>query len=233
MSSSTQERSTTRPQSGRALILVDIQNDFLPPSGSLAVPEGRAILPLVHSLIEDGEWDLICASLVTHPSNHISFASQHEGHSAFEEIHIPLLNSKEGAQTSQMLWPDHCIPESKGWELEEGVKTRLDAKAAAGLPVELVRKGTNQALDSYSAFADNQYTSFTSLSRLLFSTNITHLTVVGLAADYCVRATCVDARKFGFEVELVWEGTKAVGQGEEVGRKLREELEGVWGVKVV
>lgn len=79
----------------------------------------------------------------------------------------------------------------------------------------------------------NQYTSFTALSRALFAAHITHVTVVGLAADYCVRATAIDARKFGLDVELVWEGTKAVGQGEEVGRKLKEELEGVWGVKIV
>jgi hypothetical protein len=115
----------SRQPNGRALILVgklasaavaqtkdsltphclpDVQNDFIPPNGSMGVPDGAAILPLVYSLIEDGDWDLICASLDSHPHNHISFASQNPPNEPYTEIQVPLLNAKEGGTTAQMLW---------------------------------------------------------------------------------------------------------------------------------
>jgi nicotinamidase-related amidase len=92
-------------------------------------------------------------------------------------------------------------------------------------------KGENPELDSYSAFADNQYSLFSSLSRHLFSRNITHVTIVGLALDYCVRATAIDARKFGFDVRLVQGGCRAVG-GEKGGKAAVDDLRDVWKVEI-
>ncbi|KAG8797356.1 hypothetical protein FRC17_007756, partial [Serendipita sp. 399] len=137
-----------------ALILVDIQHDFLPPDGSLAVTEGDQILPPVYRLIENAEkyFDLIVASLVrvysglgtaanhaNHPVSHVSFASTH-GKEPFTTLEIPKLNSNE--TITQMLWPDHCVQGTKGCELESGIKKRLEEVSHM---VQYVRKASTSS----------------------------------------------------------------------------------------
>jgi nicotinamidase-related amidase len=144
--------------------------------------------------------------------------------------------------------PDHCVVDTEGWELESSLRALLDEKERDGLRVEWVRKGTDKAIDAYSAFSDasrsplpfvaprppltpapplalphvqNQYSLFTPLARILFSRGVTHLTVVGLALDYCVRASVLDARKFGLEVTVVRAGVRGV-KAEDDGRVFDE-----------
>ncbi|KIM25599.1 hypothetical protein M408DRAFT_26145 [Serendipita vermifera MAFF 305830] len=190
-----------------ALLLVDIQHDFLPPDGSLAVPDGDKILPLVYRILDEAhaQFDLIVASMdcTYHPVHHVSFASTH-GKEPFTAIKVPRLNSDE--KITQMLWPDHCVQGTKGCEIHPEVQQRLDK-----LPnVQYIRKGDNVHVDAYSAFADNQYTLFTPLAKLLHSSGISHVVICGLATDYCVRATAIDARKFGFTTKVLTDAIRAV-----------------------
>lgn len=189
-----------------ALILVDIQYDFLPPDGSLAVNEGNQILEPTYKLLDNAReyFDLVVASQDYHPVSHVSFASTH-GKDPFTAIEVPKLHSEE--TITQMLWPDHCVQGSKGCELEAGIQTRLDKLSDM---VQYIRKGDNIAVDSYSAFADNQYISFTPLTRALHAAEITDVVICGLATDYCVRATAIDACKFGFKTIVLVDAVRAV-----------------------
>jgi len=209
-----------------ALLLVDVQNDFLPPMGSLAVSGGRDILPVIHQLLGDpSRYDLVVATQDHHPPGHISFASTH-GAPPFTVMNVPKLKS-EGETTPQMLWPDHCVQNTKGWEIEAGVQGRL---RELGDKVRYIHKGANIGVDSYSGFADNLYTSFTSLPGLLYTNGIKDLVIVGLATDYCVRATAIDACKFGFRTRVVKDAVSAVdGSREDV---VLKELER-WGCEIV
>ncbi|EJD53592.1 nicotinamidase [Auricularia subglabra TFB-10046 SS5] len=207
-----------------ALLIVDVQNDFLP-GGALAVAEGDSILPTVYSLVDSDQYDVIVASKGWHPQGHVSFASTH-GAPAFSAKEVAGLN-EEGTVT-QMLWPDHCVQGSEGSELEAGLKRRLEA---LGDKVKTVHKGKQAGVDSYSAFADNQYMAFTGLARVLHERGIRKVDIVGLATDYCVRATAIDAAKFGFETSVVSAGTMAVGGA---GRKAEVLAElGRWGCRIV
>ncbi|CAE6439842.1 unnamed protein product [Rhizoctonia solani] len=242
-----------------ALMLVDIQYDFLPPNGSLAVANGADILPTVYDLLDHTHFDAYFASQDYHPIGHVSFASAHPGaepytitriltrilpdyhpigHVSFASAHpgaepytsiqVPKLNSNETVE--QMLWPDHCVQETHGCEIEEGVQKRLEKLQKSGKVVEYIKKGANQLVDSYSAFADNQYMAFTPLVRLVYTHQIDKLVVVGLATDYCVRATAIDARKFGFATEVVQAGIRAVFPDNAAA--VLQELES-WGCSVV
>ncbi|KZO93723.1 nicotinamidase [Calocera viscosa TUFC12733] len=190
------------PSAKTALLLVDIQNDFLPPDGSLAVAEGRDILPHVYRLLAEGKWDLVVASQVDHPHGHVSFASTH-GAEPFTSIPVPKLHSP-GETVLQMLWPDHCVQGTHGCEFEAGLKKKL------GEDVVVIQKGTNVAVDAYSAFADNQYAFFTPLIKSLHSAGIHTVVVVGLATDYCVKFTAIDSCKFGFRTLVVKEAVRGV-----------------------
>lgn len=187
-----------------ALLLVDIQYDFLP-KGSLAVPDGDKILPPVYKLIEEADkyFNLIVASIDYHPIHHISFASTH-GKEPFTAIEVPGVNSPEGIV--QMLWPDHCVQGTKGCELEHGVQQRLIKRSHM---VEYVRKGNDIAMDAYSVFSDNQKRP-TPLARVLRNAGVTDVVVAGLATDYCVRATALDARRFDFTTTILTDAVRAV-----------------------
>ncbi|KAG8787969.1 hypothetical protein FRC12_015031, partial [Ceratobasidium sp. 428] len=187
-----------------ALMLVDIQYDFLPPSGSLAVTNGTDILPTVYDALDHKHFDAYFASQDYHPKGHVSFASSHPGGEPYTAIQVPLLHSNK--TTEQMLWPDHCVQGTRGAEIDDGVKSRLEKLKKAGKVVEYIQKGTGVEVDSYSAFADNQYLAFTELIRLVHIHNIDKLVVVGLATDYCVRSTAIDSRKFGIATEVVRKG---------------------------
>ncbi|PVG03684.1 Isochorismatase hydrolase [Serendipita vermifera] len=210
----------------RALLLVDIQNDFLPPDGSLAVKDGDAILPLVYKLLDEheGQFDLIVASLVYHPAKHVSFASTH-GKDPFTPIEVPQLHSKE--TVTQMLWPDHCVQGTKGCEIHSGVQKRLDKLSHK---VKYIRKGGNIAVDAYSAFADNQYALFTDLAKILYTAGVDDVLICGLATDYCVRATSIDARKLGFGVTVLADAIRAVDptNNEAILSELKK-----WGCRIV
>ncbi|KAM0751581.1 isochorismatase family hydrolase [Meredithblackwellia eburnea MCA 4105] len=170
-----------------ALLLVDIQYDFLP-GGSLAVSNGDSILPHTYTLLDNAKWDLVIASQDFHPPNHISFASRHNL-PAFTSIQVLDNDSATaGATKKQELWPDHCVQGTKGTEFEEGVKTRLEKLAA-----KVVQKGADSEKDAYSAFALPTGKSSSPLIEILKGASISELFVVGLATDYCVKASVLSA----------------------------------------
>lgn len=160
----------------KALLLVDIQNGFCP-GGNLPVPHGDEVVPVANRLIEDGGYDVIVASQDWHPENHGSFASQHEGKKPFE--------MGELCGTPQVMWPDHCV---------QGTP---DAEFHPDLNVDAVdyiqQKGENPAVDSYSAFRDNDQAAVTGLAGYLRAQQVTELDICGLATDYCVKFSALDA----------------------------------------
>ena len=160
----------------KALLLVDIQNGFCP-GGNLAVPEGDRVVPVANRLMEEGGYDVIVASQDWHPSDHGSFASQHPGKKPFE------IGELCGRQ--QMLWPDHCVQGTPDAEFHPDL--RIDE-------IDYVQqKGENPAIDSYSAFRDNDKAAVTGLAGYLRAQQINELDICGLATDYCVKFSALDA----------------------------------------
>jgi nicotinamidase/pyrazinamidase len=174
-----------------ALLLIDIQNDFLP-GGALAVPHGDEVVPVANRLIP--RFPLVVATQDWHPADHASFASQHAGRNIGDVIELDGL--------PQVLWPDHCVQGTHGAEF-------APALHAAGIH-HVVRKGTDRTVDSYSGFFDNARRRDTGLAAFLTSRGVTRLVIVGLATDYCVKATALDARSLGLDVAVVREGVRAV-----------------------
>jgi nicotinamidase/pyrazinamidase len=160
----------------KALLLIDIQNGFCP-GGNLAVADGDKIVPIANALIENGGYDLILASQDWHPANHGSFASQHPGKQPFE---MGELSGKP-----QVMWPDHCVQETADAEFHP------DLNADAFDYVQ--QKGENPAVDSYSAFRDNDQSATTGLADYLSRQGVTVLDICGLATDYCVSFSVLDA----------------------------------------
>ena len=175
----------------KVLIAIDVQNDFCP-GGSLAVAGGDQVVPLINRLAED--FSHVVLTQDWHPEGHSSFASQHRGAAAFSQIDMPY-----GPQT---LWPDHCIIDSRGAAFHSGL-----AIAKAEL---IIRKGYRKAIDSYSAFFENDHKTPTGLGGYLRERGFTHLTLVGLAFDYCVRYSAEDAKQLGFEVSVIEAATRAI-----------------------
>lgn len=161
----------------RCLLLVDIQNGFCS-GGNLAVPYGEEVVPIINRLIAEGQYDLVVASKDWHPADHGSFASQHPGSKPFD---MGTLSGKP-----QVLWPDHCV------------QGTLDADFHPGLNVagidHVQRKGEDRNVDSYSAFRDNDQSALTGLSDYLTRAGIGTLDICGLATDYCVKASALDAK---------------------------------------
>ncbi|AMM52258.1 isochorismatase [Rufibacter sp. DG15C] len=175
----------------KALLLIDIQNDFLP-GGSLAVPEGDAILPIVNHL--QHKFELVVATQDWHPANHKSFAGQHAGKKVFETIS---LNGLE-----QVLWPHHCIQTTPGADFPSSLDMhRVEA---------IFRKGTNPEIDSYSGFYDNGHLKSTALAEYLRGKGVTEVYLAGLAADYCVYFTAKDALQEGFTTYYLEDATRAI-----------------------
>jgi nicotinamidase/pyrazinamidase len=174
-----------------ALILVDIQNDFVP-GGALAVPEGDAIVPLVNRL--QPCFDLVVATQDWHPANHGSFASSHPGCRPGEVIDLQGL--------PQILWPVHCVQGTPGADFVPGLNCeRWD---------RVFTKGTDPAIDSYSGFFDNGRRQPTGLGDYLREKGVTDVYVVGLATDYCVKFTALDALQLGFRVYLIEDACRGV-----------------------
>lgn len=175
----------------KALIIVDVQNDFLP-GGALAVKDGFAIIPIINSLQK--KFELIVATQDWHPPDHKSFASSHPGKKIFDEIDLYGL--------PQVLWPDHCVQQTKGAEFS----TDLDTKKIEAI----FRKGMDKNIDSYSGFYDNGKRKSTGLAAYLEGRGITSVFVAGLAADFCVYFTALDALELGFKTTIITDATKAI-----------------------
>lgn len=178
----------------RALIIVDIQNDFLP-GGALAVPGGNEIIPIVNR-IQSG-FDLVVMTQDFHPSHHGSFAANHPGHSLYEVIDLNGL--------PQVLWPVHCVQGSPGAEFPMALDIRKVDKVFA--------KGTDPLIDSYSGFFDNGGQKATGLGEYLAEKGVTSVHVCGLATDYCVKFTALDAIALGFETVLIEDACRGVNLG--------------------
>lgn len=185
----------------KALLLIDIQNDFLP-GGALAVAEGDQIIPIVNQIQQ--HFDLVVATQDWHPADHKSFASNHEGKAPFEQTELLGL--------PQMLWPDHCQQGTSGADLAPALETqKIEA---------IFRKGTNPEIDSYSGFYDNGRLKSTGLADYLRGKGVTQLYLAGLAADYCVYYSAKDALDEGFELVVLEDAIRAISQeGYETARK--------------
>lgn len=184
----------------KALIVVDVQNDFCE-GGALEVPNASEAIPYINSLIESNIYDEIIFTQDWHPANHKSFASNNEKN-------IGDVIELNGIQ--QFMWPDHCVQGSHGAEFHKDLNTSKIN--------HIVRKGTSPEIDSYSAFQDNNHFMQTDLDNYLKEKNIELVEVVGLALDYCVKYTCLDAVSNGYITCLHFQGTKAVNVKPENGR---------------
>lgn len=204
-----------------ALIIVDFQEDFCPPTGSLAVAGGRDIAPTINTLLTY-PFTLRIATKDFHPRDHISFASNHPApdNKPFESL-ITISNpSNPDENVTSLLWPDHCIQGTKGADLvPELDQTKID---------HVVQKGLDRKVEMYSAFAapfSNPPYAESGLGELLKEKSITHVYCVGLAFDYCVRCTAVDAAKLGFKTYVVDEGCRAVDPSTMARKAVQESLE--------
>ncbi|WP_027126445.1 bifunctional nicotinamidase/pyrazinamidase [Gelidibacter mesophilus] len=163
----------------KTLLIIDVQNDFMP-GGSLAVPDGDKIVPIINSI--QHKFDLVVASQDWHPQDHVSFASNHEGKSNFDVIEI---HGKP-----QTLWPNHCVQGTDGADFHANLDTQKWET--------IFRKGTDKDIDSYSAFYDNGHLKSTGLTGYLKEKGVSQLFLCGLAADICVYFSTYDAFKEGF-----------------------------------
>jgi nicotinamidase/pyrazinamidase len=177
-----------------ALIVIDVQNDFCP-GGALAVDGGDEIVPIINRMIEATPHVILTQDW--HPAGHSSFASSHPGKAPFESIDMPY-----GPQT---LWPDHCIQGTKGAEFHPGL-----VWTSAEL---VIRKGFRPSIDSYSAFFENDHTTPTGLAGYLRERNISALTLCGLATDYCVAYSAIDAVRHGFSVRVRLDASRGIDLG--------------------
>ncbi|MBX7228790.1 MAG: bifunctional nicotinamidase/pyrazinamidase [Burkholderiaceae bacterium] len=177
----------------QALILVDIQSDFLP-GGALAVPQADAILPIVGQLVE--QYKTVVATQDWHPSNHESFAANHPGHKPGDMIELYGLK--------QVLWPVHCVQNTPGAQLSEALSMH-EVRIS-----KVFRKGTDPKVDSYSGFFDNGRRNSTGMGEWLKTQGIKAVSIVGLATDYCVKFTALDAVQLGFQTTVVSDACRAV-----------------------
>ncbi|MET0222458.1 MAG: bifunctional nicotinamidase/pyrazinamidase [Tardiphaga sp.] len=179
----------------KALLLIDIQNGFCP-GGNLAVPNGDKVVPVANRLIESGKYDLIVASQDWHPEGHGSFASSHPGKQPFD-LHV--LSGKP-----QMMWPDHCVQGTKDAELHPELRVpEIDL---------ILQKGENHHVDSYSAFRDNDQDAITGLSNFFQDQAVDEIDICGLATDYCVKFSALDALEMlpGVKVRFIEDASRGI-----------------------
>ncbi|HWB12903.1 MAG TPA: bifunctional nicotinamidase/pyrazinamidase [Pirellulales bacterium] len=174
-----------------ALVLVDLQNDFLP-GGALGVPGADHVIPLANRL--QANFDLVVATQDWHPPDHVSFAANHPGKHVGDVIDV------DGRP--QQLWPVHCVQHSHGAALATGLDT--------GRIAHRIYKGTNPRIDSYSGFFDNARQHSTGLNEYLRSKGVTKVYLAGLATDYCVKFTALDARQLGFDVVVLRDACRGI-----------------------
>ncbi|MFN8839081.1 MAG: bifunctional nicotinamidase/pyrazinamidase [Burkholderiales bacterium] len=176
------------------LLVIDVQNDFCP-GGALAVADGDAVVPAIASLMP--RFAHVAFTQDWHPPGHRSFASAHPGRSPYETVPFPY-----GDQT---LWPDHCVQGTRGAAFRDG----LDVRRAE----LIVRKGFRPEIDSYSAFFENDRTTPTGLAGYLRERGFTRVVMCGLATDFCVAYSAVDARRQGFEATVLLGASRAIDLG--------------------
>ena len=174
-----------------ALLIVDVQNDFCE-GGALAVPDGSAVVPVINSLID--RFSTVVLTQDWHPEGHSSFASSHSGKTSFETIKL--------SYGTQVLWPDHCVQGTAGAAFHADLGTD-----SAQLTV---RKGFRKGIDSYSAFYENDRKTPTGLSGALRERGAERVFLTGLATDFCVFYSALDARKEGFKVVLIEDACRAI-----------------------
>lgn len=173
------------------LVVIDVQNDFCP-GGALPVPDGDAVVPVINAL-----GALFAHRILTqdwHPQDHLSFASAHAGKTPFETI--------SADYGEQVLWPEHCVQGSKGGEFHPDLDTNGSEM--------VIRKGFRREIDSYSAFFENDHRTVTGLSGYLRSRGFERLYLAGLATDFCVGFSAIDARREGFDVYLVEDACRGI-----------------------
>lgn len=192
-----------------ALLLIDVQYDFLP-GGALEVAHGDQIIPVLNEITP--QLPLVVATQDWHPSNHGSFASSHPGKNAFETGQL--------AGMDQILWPDHCVQGSKGAEFSKYLHMeRVEA---------IIRKGTDPQIDSYSGFFDNGKKKSTALGDYLKGRGVQKVFLGGLAADFCVAFTALDALQLGFDTFLIEDATRPIDpQGWKAMKQKIEEKGGI------
>ena len=174
-----------------ALVIVDVQNDFLI-NGSLEVPCGNDVIEPINHIIKN--YSLVVATKDWHPSDHVSFASNHPGKKVGDVVKVDNLD--------QILWPDHCVQKSKGSDFP----ATLNAKTIK----KIIFKGTNSQIDSYSGFHDNGKIRSTGLSDYLKAKNITSVDYVGLVTEYCIKFTVLDSIDEGFKTRVILNGIKGI-----------------------
>jgi nicotinamidase/pyrazinamidase len=174
-----------------ALVLVDLQNDFMP-GGARAVPDGNEVVPVANRLQD--RFDLVLATQDWHPPDHGSFAASHPGRQPGETIEL------EGLQ--QVLWPVHCVEGTRGAAFHDELSTAKIER--------VFRKGTDRGIDSYSGFFNNAHRKATGLGDFLVERRVESVCVMGLATDYCVKFTALDAIKLGFACRVVGDGCRGV-----------------------
>lgn len=188
-----------------ALLVVDLQEDFCPPNGSLAVSEGRDITSPVNELLSLPSFAIRVATQDWHPADHISFAANHPGKKPFVDS-ATVVNPHNSEETyDTRLWPVHCVQGTKGAELLPELRV--------GHFDKIVKKGTDARVEMYSAFYDpftKPRVEDSGLAQILKEKGVTHVYVVGLAYDYCVRSTAADAVSEGFVTYVIKEGTRAI-----------------------
>jgi len=176
------------------LLVIDVQNDFLP-GGALAVPDGDAVVPLINRLI--AAFDQVVVTQDWHPRGHASFASSHPDAKPFDVVATPY-----GDQT---LWPDHCVQGAPGAALHEAL--------AVDSALLILRKGANPTIDSYSAFTEADGRTTTGLAALLKARGARRVFACGLATDFCVAYSALDARAAGFETFVIDDACRAIDAG--------------------
>jgi nicotinamidase/pyrazinamidase len=176
----------------KALILVDIQNDFCP-GGALAVADGDAVVPIANRLMD--AVDLVVATQDWHPENHGSFANNNPGRKLFDLADLGGL--------PQVMWPNHCVQWTGGAQFHPGLDTKRITR--------VFPKGTDATIDSYSGFFDNGKRKATGLGDWLKAKGVTEVLICGLATDYCVKATAIDAAQLGFRTVLIEDACRGVG----------------------
>jgi len=186
-----------------SLVVIDVQNDFCP-GGALAVADGDAVVTEINRILRDFPVRVLTQDW--HPVGHSSFASSHAGAAPFETVQMPY-----GAQ---VLWPDHCVQGSDGAEFHEGLHTE---------PAQMViRKGFRSEIDSYSAFFENDKTTPTGLEGYLRGREVSRVTLAGLATDYCVAWSAIDAVRLGFETRVKLSACRAIDLDGSLERALAE-----------